>query len=91
MAKTVTAIKNILGREEKLLAKLQETLPIIVHKETKASIREMVKTKKADIRSYKKILKASEKCPAIKKPAGKKSPAKMSSCKTGAKASKKCK
>ncbi len=68
MAKSVTAIKDILRREELLLVKLTDTVPIIVHKETKAALREMAKTKRADIRAYKKILKQAAKCPAIKKP-----------------------
>ena len=84
MAKTVTAVKNILGREEKLLAKLMETVPIIVHKETKASLREIIKSKRADIRTYKKILKAAEKCPAIKKPSPKKT-APRKSCRASSK------
>ena len=68
MAKSVTAIKDILRREERLLVKLTDTVPLIVHKETKAVMREMAKGKRADIKAYKEILKQAEKCPAIKKP-----------------------
>lgn len=71
MARSVTAIKDILKREERLLEKMKETVPLIAHKETKAALREAMKKKRADIRSYRAIIRRSEKCPAIKKPAGK--------------------
>ncbi|MFQ5329759.1 MAG: hypothetical protein ACE5D4_07210 [Thermodesulfobacteriota bacterium] len=75
MAKSVTALKNVLKREEALLEKLKETVALMIHKESKAIVRGMMKIKRVDIRNYKKIIKQSEKCPAIKK----KSPAKKSS------------
>jgi len=86
MAKSITAIKDILRREEKLALKIKETITIMAHKESKALLRLFLKNKKTEVREYKKIIKNSEKCPAIKKPASK--------CKTtaGAKKTKsKCK
>lgn len=78
MAKSVTAVKNLLKAEEKVLERLKCTIPIITHKETKSVLREVMKNKKIEIRCYKQIIKASEKCPAVKK----KTPAKRGSCKT---------
>ena len=78
MAKSVTAVKNILKTEEKVLEKLQAAIKFIAHKETKVVLREVVKNKKIEIRCYKQILKAAEKCPAVKKTA----PAKRGACKT---------
>ncbi|MFQ5465974.1 MAG: hypothetical protein ACE5EI_08605 [Thermodesulfobacteriota bacterium] len=81
MAKSVTALKDIMAREEKLLAKLQETLKLMAHKESKAIVREIIKNKRADIRAYKAILKASARCPAVVKPSAKKpAAAKKSRC-----------
>ena len=67
MAKSVTALKNVLKREEALLLKLKETVALMIHKESKALVREMMKNKRVDIRNYKKIIKQSSKCPAIQK------------------------
>jgi hypothetical protein len=67
MAKSVTALKNVLKREEALLEKLKETVALMIHKESKALVREMMKDKRVDIRNYKKIIKQSAKCPAILK------------------------
>ena len=78
MAKSVTAVKNILKTEEGVLEKLQAAIKFIAHKETKVILREVVKNKKIEIRCYKQILKAAEKCPAVKKTAT----AKRGSCKT---------
>lgn len=72
MAKSVSAIKDILKREEKVLEKLQAALPLIAHKETTATLKATIANKKADIKAYKCIIKDSEKCPAVKK-----TPAKM--------------
>jgi len=86
MAKSITAIKDILRREEKLALKIKDTITIMAHKESKALLRTFLKNKKAAVKEYKKIIKNSEKCPAIKKP--------MSKCKTTASAKKtksKCK
>jgi len=80
MAKSITAIKDILRREERLIVKIKETITIMAHKESKAILRGFLKNKGAEVKEYKKILKNSEKCPAIKKPAGK--------CKTTADAKK---
>ncbi|MFQ5585483.1 MAG: hypothetical protein ACE5GF_01470 [Thermodesulfobacteriota bacterium] len=67
MAKSVTALKNVLKREEALLEKLKETVSLMSHKDSKALVREMMKNKMGDIRNYKKIIKQSAKCPAIQK------------------------
>lgn len=67
MAKSVTALKNVLKREEALLLKLKETVSLMTHKESKALVREMMKNKRGYIRNYKKIIKQSAKCPAIQK------------------------
>ena len=65
MAKTVVALKDILRREERLLKKLQETIPLVAHKETHAVLSEIAKIKKTAIAVYRKIIKTSEKCPAV--------------------------
>ena len=88
MAKSVNALKAVLKREVALLEKIKETLTVMAHKESKVSLKEIAKGKRAAISAYKKIIKASEKCPAIKKPATKKKAAcktKKSACKTTAK------
>ncbi len=88
MAKSVTALKAVLKREIALLEKIKDTLTVMAHKESKVSLKEIAKAKRAAISTYKKIIKASEKCPAIKKPAAKKAatkkPAtkKKAACKT---------
>ncbi|MFQ5427796.1 MAG: hypothetical protein ACE5EZ_02335 [Thermodesulfobacteriota bacterium] len=76
MAKSVTALKDILRREERLVIKIKDTVAVMAHKESKATLRGFLKNKRAEVREYKKIIKMSEKCPAIKKPAGKCAPAK---------------
>jgi len=72
MAKSVTAVKNILKAEEKMLERLEKTLHLMAHRESKASLREVIRGKKRDIRTYKSILKQAAKCPAV---IGKKAPA----------------
>ncbi len=72
MAKSITAIKDILRREERLVEKIKDTIAIMAHKESKALMRGFLKNKRAEVREYKKIIKNSEKCPAVKKPATKK-------------------
>ena len=79
MAKSVTALKNLLKAEEKVLERLTVTIALIAHKETKSVLREVLKNKKVEIRCYKQIIKAAEKCPAVKKPAAKKT---RGTCKT---------
>ncbi len=69
MAKSISAIKDILKREEKVLEKLLAALPLIAHKESKATLTATIKNKKADIKAYLGILKNSEKCPAVVKTA----------------------
>ncbi len=75
MAKSVAAIKNILKRDEATLAKLQEAVTLIAHKETKAAMKAIIKTRRDAIKIYKTVIKASEKCPAVKKTAAKKAAA----------------
>lgn len=72
MAKTVTALKDLLRRSEGLLERLQKLIPEIAHKKSKALLQEVVKGKKAAISTYKSIIKSSEKCPEVKKPTAKK-------------------
>ncbi|HHL39250.1 MAG TPA: hypothetical protein ENJ37_01975 [Deltaproteobacteria bacterium] len=69
MAKTATALKGIVRREEALLAKLVETTKAAAMKETKAALREIAKGKREHIRALKKLVTAEEKCAA--KPASK--------------------
>lgn len=76
MAKSISAIKDILKREEKVLEKLLAALPLIAHKESKATLTATIKNKKADIKAYLGILKNSEKCPAVVKTATAKAKAK---------------
>ncbi|MFQ5480612.1 MAG: hypothetical protein ACE5DW_04980 [Thermodesulfobacteriota bacterium] len=80
MAKSITAIKDILRREERLVIKIKDTIAVMAHKESKALLRGFLKNKRAEVKGYKKIIKDSEKCPAVKKPAAK--------CKTTARAKK---
>lgn len=80
MAKSVSAIKDILKREEKVLEKLLAALPLIAHKESKATLTATIKNKKADIKAYLGILKNSAKCPAVKKAPAKKTAAAKAKC-----------
>ncbi|MFQ5442210.1 MAG: hypothetical protein ACE5EB_05740 [Thermodesulfobacteriota bacterium] len=68
MSKSVRGLKDILKREERLVEKLRETIALMAHKESKDFVKGFLKNKRAEIREYKKILKRSEKCPAVKKP-----------------------
>ncbi|HXI10848.1 MAG TPA: hypothetical protein VNK06_08595 [Thermodesulfobacteriota bacterium] len=65
MPKSVTALKDILAREEKLLAKLRDTVKLLAHKESKAVLNALVRAKKESIGAYKSIIKNSQKCPAV--------------------------
>ena len=67
MTKSVKALRDILRREERLIEKLKETVPLVAHKDTKDLLRGFLKNKRAEVREYKKIIKRSEKCPAVKK------------------------
>jgi len=82
MAKSISAIKDILKREEKVLEKLLAALPLIAHKESKATLTATIKSKKADIKAYLGILKNSEKCPAVKTATARKTAASKSKCST---------
>ena len=68
MPKSVTGLKDILRREERLVEKLKETISLMAHKESKDIVRGFLKNKRAEVREYKKILKKSSKCPAVKGP-----------------------
>ena len=80
MAKSVSAIKDILKREEKVLEKLLAALPLIAHKESKATLTATIKNKKADIKAYLGILKNSAKCPAVKKAPAKQTATAQAKC-----------
>lgn len=71
MAKSVTALKDILAREEKLLAKLRDALKLMAHKESKAVLNGIAHAKKEAIGAYKRIIKNSQSCPAVKETAKK--------------------
>ncbi len=89
MAKSVTALQDILRRSESLLKKLKKTLPTIAHAKSAALLRQIIKGKQTTIKTYKSILKEAKKRPAAKKPAKKtKRPARpraKTRAKTGAK------
>ncbi len=82
MARSVTALKDILRRSESLLKKLKETLPTIAHAKSAALLRQIINGKQATIKTYKSILKEAKKCPAVKKTAKKR---KKPAAKKGAK------
>ncbi len=84
MAKTVTALKDVLKREEKLLAKVKDTIVLMVHKESKIMLKALAADKRSAISSLKRIIRSSEKCPAVK-PGAKKA---ASKCKPKAAAKK---
>ncbi len=67
MAKSVGALKDILRRSESLLEKLKKTVPTMAHAKSAALLRQIIKGKKATIKTYKSILKEAQKCPAVKK------------------------
>jgi len=75
MPKSVTALKDILAREEKLLTKLRDTVKVVAHKESKVVLNAIAGAKKEAIGAYKSIIKVSQKCPAVN-PAVKKTSAK---------------
>lgn len=66
MSKSVTALKDILAREEKLLVKLRDTVTTVAHRETKVVLNGIAKAKKEAIGAYKRIIKDSQSCPAVK-------------------------
>ena len=62
MAKTPTAaLKDVLGRAEKQLEKLRETVKVLPDKAKKDVVREITKRKRENIRAYKKLMKEVEK------------------------------
>lgn len=65
MSKSVTALKDILAREEKLLVKLRDTVTVLAHKESKAVLNGIAKAKREAIGAYKTIIKKSQECPAV--------------------------
>ena len=52
MARSVTALKNVLKREESLLVTLTKALALMSHKDSKAAVRKMITTKRNDIKEY---------------------------------------
>ena len=67
MAKSVTALKNVLKREEALLLALKKTISLMAHQSSKSIVKKMMTRKKDDISQYKKIIKQSARCPAVRK------------------------
>ncbi len=67
MARSVTALKDILRRSESLLEKLKKTVPTMAHAKSAALLRQVIRGKQSMIKTYKSILKEAQKCPAVKK------------------------
>ena len=65
MIKSVAALKDILKREETLLSKLKQATTSAAHEESKIVLKEMAKIKSGMIETYKMVIKASERCPAV--------------------------
>ena len=83
MAKTVTAIKALVAEEERVIKKLAESIRLVAHARSKATLKKVRDSKKKLLKTYKQILKDSEKCPAVKKKTGGCKPKKMTSgCKS---------
>jgi hypothetical protein len=72
MIKSVAELKDLLKREETLFTKLNRTIAVMAHKESKIVLKEMAKIKSGMIETYKMVIKASEKCPAVIKKTKKK-------------------
>jgi len=67
MAKSVTAIKDILRREERLVERLADAIPLGSHRDTKDALRGFLKNKRSEVRAYKGIITRSGRCPAVRK------------------------
>ena len=65
MIKSVAALKDLLKREETLLSKLKKAATSAAHEESKIVLKEMAKIKSGMIETYKMVIKASERCPAV--------------------------
>ena len=61
------ALENQGKREEALLLALKKTLSLMKHGGSKSVVRKMINTKRSDIKEYKKIIKRSSRCPAVRK------------------------
>ncbi|MFQ5736441.1 MAG: hypothetical protein ACE5GY_06210, partial [Thermodesulfobacteriota bacterium] len=73
MGKSVSAtLKDILNREEKLLAAVKKTVTLVAQKQSKAVLKEISKVKANAIKSYKDLIKATAAAPAKKAAAKKK-------------------
>lgn len=71
MVKSVAALKNLLKREETLLSRLKKAATSAAHEESKIVLKEMARIKSGMIETYKMLIKASEKYPAVIKKAKK--------------------
>ena len=86
MGKSVTAtLKDILAREEKLLASIKKTVSMVAQKQSKAALKEITALKATAITKYKELLKSITPAPA---PAKKKAAAKKAAPKKKAAAKK---
>ena len=73
MAKSVAAtLKDILAREEKLLASIKKTVSLVAQKQSKVALKEISALKATAITKYKELLKTVTPAPAKKKAAPKK-------------------
>lgn len=73
MAKSVAAtLKDILAREEKLLASIKKTVSLVAQKQSKAALKEITAMKANAIKKYKELIKTDAPAPAKKKAATKK-------------------
>ena len=73
MGKSVTAtLKDILVREEKLLASIKKTVSLVAQKQSKAALKEITSMKAKAIKMYKELIKTDTPAPAKKKAAPKK-------------------
>jgi len=63
MAKSVSAtLKDILAREEKLLASIKKTVSLVAQKQSQAALKEISKMKANAIKSYKEADQVSCAC-----------------------------
>lgn len=65
MGKSVTAtLKDILAREEKLLASIKKTVSMVAQKQSKTALKEITALKATAIAKYKELLKSITPAPA---------------------------
>ena len=73
MGKSVTAtLKDILVREEKLLASIKKTVSLVAQKQSKKALKEITSMKAKAMKMYKELIKTDTPAPAKKKAAPKK-------------------